>query len=231
MAIRSKDATLIKIFRDGLDFHAMTGSFIVGKEYEELVAAYQSGDLRAKEDRQMGKLTNLSCNYRTGGKKLAKKAFEDYDIPMPVETGYFVVKTFTNRYVGVPVYWDEAIQLARTKGYTETFGGRRYKIHDWSSTRRWESESSALMVPIQGSGASMKNIAIAEIHDYSSDVHFSLDLHDASFVWVPEGDVERHKRGIDEVLENIDYEKYWGFKPDIPLLYESMVGNNFSDIK
>lgn len=231
MGIRSRDESLIQIFNNDLNIHSMTGSFIIGMEYEEFTARYKSGDPIINEKRQMGKLANLSCNFRIGGDALAKKAFEDYDMPMTPSMGYFIVNTIKTRYCGIPAYWDEAIRFAKATGYTETFGGRRYKIHDWGSRKVWVSESSALMFPIQSGGASMKNIAITEIYEKAPESSFALDLHDASFVYVPEHQAQEQKALIDGILRDIDYSKYWGFEPPIKLPYESLMGSSFADVK
>lgn len=228
MAIRSGDPLMIKVFNENMDLHAMTGANIVGIEYDDLIKGYKSGDPRSTEIRQNGKLTNLSCNYRIGGKALSKKAFEDYDVLFSIDTGIFIVNAFARSYAGIPLYWTSAIAFTRNSGYAETFGGRRYKINDWSSKWRWSSESSAIMVPIQGSGASMKNIAISETDEKVPEAVFILDLHDATFYYVPD---DSYKAKIDSVLENIDYEKYWGFKPAIRLPYDSKIGDSWADVK
>jgi DNA polymerase I-like protein with 3'-5' exonuclease and polymerase domains len=179
----------------------------------------------------MGKLTNLSCNYRIGGEALAKKAFDEYDIQMTPDTGFFITNSFKRMYPGVPRYWDASIKFARANGYTEALGGRRYKLTDWSGRRIWQTESTALMTPIQGSGASMKNIAIAETFDKVTDAHFALDLHDASFFWVPEDRAKEIAKQIDDVLEHINYETYWAREIPIKLPYESKIGKTFADLK
>lgn len=229
MAIRSGDQAMLKVFTDKLDFHSMTGSGIVGTDYNEFYVKYKGGDLRATEDRQMGKLSNLSCNYRIGGKALAQKAFEDYDIVMSIDKGQFLVNSFNRTYPGVPQYWESVIKEARAKGYTEAYGGRRYKIFDWSNKFRWASESSAINTPIQGAGAAMKNIAIAEVFDKVPDeATFILDLHDATFYYVPEDETGKK---IDHTLANIDYKQYWGFEIPIPLPYDSKLGNSWAEVK
>jgi DNA polymerase I-like protein with 3'-5' exonuclease and polymerase domains len=200
-------------------------------EYEEFMKWYESKDPAAYEKRQMGKLTNLSGNYRIGANSLAKKAFEEYDIPMQVQMGWYVLNTFQTRYDRIPVYWNEAISLAKANGYAQTFSGRRYKIHDWGSRKTWMSESSALMFPIQGGGADMKGIAVAEIYENAPDSSFALDLHDATFVYVPEDRAEEQKMLIDDILRNVDYRKYWGIDLPIKLTYESKMGSTFADVK
>mgnify|MGYP003436738043 CR=1 FL=1 len=115
-------------------------------------------------------------------------------------------------------------------GYTEAIGGRRFKLTDWK-THRWGTESSAINLPIQGAGASMKEIAILETYKKVDDAKFCLDLHDASFFYVPADKLESKAKELDVVLNSIDYNPYWGFTPAIPLPYESKFGDNFSKVK
>lgn len=233
MAVRSGDNTMLRIFRDDLNFHAMTGAGIIGSEYDEFMHHYKEQAEEGGyyvEQRQLGKLTNLSCNYRIGGKALAGKAFTQYDTYMTEETGRFLVQTFQRQYPGVPEYWKETVRTARALGYTECFGGRRYKIHKWGSDS-WISESSAINFPIQGAGAAMKEIAIATLFRKFPEVYFCLDLHDATFNF---GSIDRRSEleaEITNTLNTIDYEPFWGFKPAIPLLYDSASGTSFKDVK
>lgn len=232
MALRSGDEVMLRIFSKGLNFHSMTGASIIGMDLTEFEKKRkEEGDEGYfTEQRQLGKLTNLSCNYRIGGKALSEKAFIDYDTYMTIETGRFLVNTFNRTYAGVPQYWEDVIWESRQNGYTEAFGGRRYKLTDWH-THRWITESSAINVPIQGAGASMKEIAIAETHVKVPDAFFCLDLHDANFFYVPEDRAEQVSAQLDKVLNEIDYTGYWGFTPSIPLPYESKFGNTFADVK
>lgn len=232
MAIRSGDPVMLNIFKNDLNFHSMTGASIIGMEYEtfEEHRKLEDGEGHYTEARQRGKLTNLACNFRIGGKALSEQAFVKYDVMIDIQTGNHLVKTFCTSYRGVPKYWDDVIYDSRVKGYTETFGGRRFKLTDWQS-HRWGTESSAIMVPIQGSGASMKEIAISELHKHFPDVTFALDLHDASFFYIKEDVTESRFKQIEAHFNNIDYKKYWGFEPPIPLPYDGGFGDDFSSVK
>lgn len=233
MAIRSGDQLMLKVFKDGKNFHSMTGSKIVTMDYNEFMELYKAEDDDGPytEKRQMGKLTNLSCNYRISGKALAKQSFEKYGEFLDDATGNFLVRTFKQAYTGVEQYWDDVIADSRLSGYTEAFGGRRFKLSEWS-TSRWVTESSALSFPIQGAGASMKEIAISELYRKVPEFHFALDLHDATFGYIrEEDDCEAVRAKVDEVLDNIDYKAYWGFEPAISLPYESKMGESFKDVK
>lgn len=233
MAIRSGDPTMLKVFRDNLNFHAMTGSSIIGVEYDEFMEKYKAQEDEGGyyvEQRQLGKLANLSCNYRIGGKSLSEKSFITYDTYMTVDTGNYVVKAFNRAYPKVPEYWNDVVWESKQAGYTEEFGGRRFKLTDWNS-HKWGTESSAINMPIQGAGASMKEIAILETYKKVDGAKFCLDLHDANFFYVPTEMLETKRKELDQVLNTIDYEKYWGFKPAISLPYESKFGDNFSKVK
>ncbi|AAX84882.1 possible DNA polymerase subunit [Xanthomonas phage Xp15] len=233
MALRSKDPVMIEIFSKDMNFHSMTGASIIGEDYSDFQVKYKAeGDEGGyyTEQRQLGKLTNLSCNYRIGGKALSQKAFLDYDTFLTVQTGLFLVQTFNRTYKGVPQYWEDVVWESRKQGYTETFGGRRYKLTDWHS-HKWITESSAINVPIQGAGADMKEIAIKETFEKVPEALFLLDLHDANFFYVPSVNaVDLHEK-LDHTLNTIDYEKYWGFKLEIELPYESKRGKTFAEVK
>lgn len=232
MALQSRDQTLLDIFTKGLNFHSMTGASIIGMDYDDFeeIRIQEKDDGPMTEARQRGKLTNLACNFRISGKSLAKQAFEKYDVMLDISTGNHLVKTFANSYNGIPDYWKKSIYEARTNGFAETYGGRRFKISEWN-TDRWLSESSAIMVPIQGSGASMKEVAISQLAKEFPEFNFALDLHDASFGYTKSDIAPRIFKEMEEFLNSIDYGPSWGFKPSIALPYDGKMGSTFADVK
>lgn len=232
MAIRANDPVMLSVFAGGRDLHVMTGSNIIGMEYNEFYKLWKleiNGEGYYTEQRQLGKLTNLSCNFRIQGRSLADKAYIDYDTFMTIGTGVHLVNTFCRTYAGVPRFWDDVIWDSKQKGYTEAFGGRRYKLCEWGRYR-WQTESSAINVPIQGAGGSMKEIAIKETFEKVPEAIFCLDLHDAGFFFLKEEDMHLTAK-LDDVLNGVDYEKYWGFVVPIPLPYDSKFGSSFAEVK
>lgn len=232
MALKSNDPVMIEVFQANLNFHSMTGATIIGMEYLDFeTARKEEGDSGYyTEQRQLGKLANLSCNFRISGKSLSEKSFVDYDTYMDIATGNYLVNTWQSTYAGVKTYWSDSIDFAKTNGYAEAFGGRRFKINEWAS-RSWASESSAINVPIQGSGASMKEIAIAETYVKVPEAKFILDLHDASFFYVKAENSKETCDKLDDTLNGIDYTPYWGFTPVIKLPYDSKFGKSFAEVK
>lgn len=230
MALWSQDPTMVDIFRTGKDFHSMTASSLVGRAYDDFYGGYRGeGDDGGPltEYRQMGKLGNLSCNYRIGGPALSKQAFVKYDMVIDIPSSNQIVNTFKRKYSGVPKYWDRAIDFSRASGYATTAADRRYTLKDWSKS--WPAEQTAISHPIQGTGAEHKLIALATIARKIPEARFFLDLHDASFFLTPS------KECHDEVgheLNKIDYSQYWTqCATNVPLPFEGKCGRSFKDVK
>lgn len=236
MGIWSGDADIIRIFREGINFHSYTASSIYGVSYEEFQPAYKAeGEDGGQytEWRQMGKLANLSCNFRIGGKKLAIKALTEYDTYMTEPEGRKLVNTIKRRYPGIPNYWDAIIAFAKQHGYTYTLAQRRWKVPKdmLMSSDSWKVEGTVISHPIQGTGGDMFLAALSSV----PDARIQTNMHDGIFWIVDEGPA-----GVEEtasILERInktDYQALWDL-PDplsIPLLYEgTKIGTSYAQLK
>lgn len=221
MGIWANEKAMIDAFANDKDLHAMMGAQICGLPYEAIIEGKKNGVTKLIEYRQMGKLTNLSCNFRIGGASLSKKAFVDYDIVMSVDTGNQLVRAFKRMYPGIPMYWDAIIAFAKQNGYTYTLAQRRYKVpKDFD----WRVEGTIISAPIQGTGAEMTYAAIAHTRDHK----LAFTLHDALFHIITnpsEADT------IENKLNSIDYDALWGVKLPIKLLFEKNVGTNLGEVK
>jgi DNA polymerase I-like protein with 3'-5' exonuclease and polymerase domains len=227
MAMWSQDPVMIDIFQRNKNFHSMTASGVVGRAYEDFQADVDAEISEAIEVRQMGKLANLSCNFRIGAPALSRQTFVKYDMVIPIPTSYQLINTFKRLYRGVPSYWQRAIEFARSSGYTTTAADRRYKIEDWS--RAWSAEQTAVSHPIQGTGADHKLIALATVSKKIPEAKFVLDLHDASFFVVPNQECHRE---IGRVLNSIEYGPAWcNVNCNVPLPFEGKFGKSFKDVK
>lgn len=227
MALHSQDPVMIDIFQTGKNFHSMTGAGVVGYAYEDFEAQVQLEEPKFVEYRQMGKLTNLSCNFRISGPALSAQAFKKYDMVISIPVGNQLVSTFKNRYKGVPLYWRRSIDYSRSIGYAATASDRRFALTDWSMN--WPTEQTAISLPIQGTGADHKLIAIATVYDKLPEALFMLDLHDAVF-FIVKDEATHHEIG--RVLNSINYQGLWSnLAVNIPLPFEGKFGTSFKDVK
>jgi len=233
MGIWSGDSEIIRIFNDGTNFHSYMGAQIYGMSYEELHHQYKQEVPAAIERRQMGKLTNLACNFRIGGKSLSKKALTEYDTYMTELEGRKLVNTFKRAYPGVPAYWRAIIDFAKQHGYTYTLAQRRWKvpIEMLSGSDAWKVEGTVISHPIQGTGGDMFYAAISQV----PDARIQTNMHDGIFWAVDEGPAGKEESEyILEQMNKTPYEALWGMPNplSIKLEYEgSKIGSSYADVK
>jgi DNA polymerase I-like protein with 3'-5' exonuclease and polymerase domains len=234
MAIASNDPTMLKLCLPGEDAHTYMGAAIVGMPYQEMLRKVKAEDKTAGENRYLGKFANLSLQYRTSARKLRSKARVDYDIPLEMPAAHRIHKTYQDEYKGVPAYWDHQIALVKGLGYVETFGGNRIQVvGDWNGQYGWSMGSTAINARIQGTGADQKHLAIAVIKDYLRSIRarFMFDLHDGLYLAIPSDIRPKAVDVIKQMLDNLPYQKAWGFTPPIPMPWDCKVGKAWGRLK
>lgn len=219
MAIASGDPAMQHLCRAGEDPHAYMGAQIARRDYGDLRAACAGGDKAAGQVRQLGKVANLSCGYRTSAAKLRVVARVNYNLPMELPEATHIRMTYLRTYPKVPQYWSNQIDKVKRLGYAETFAGRRVQVVGGSD---WSRESTAINYPIQGTGADQKYLALAVLRPYivRHGIHFAWELHDGLYFYVPTKIVDKAIPEMGYLLNNLPYEKAWGFTPPIPLPWD-----------
>lgn len=237
MACASGDSTMLSLCEPGEDPHSFMGARIEDLDYHALMAA-----VKAKEEwaagpqgtRMMGKVGNLSLQYRTSAPKLKSVARVQYLIPMELPQARRIHATYQRTYPGVPIYWDNQIRLVRKVGYCETLAGRRVQVTgDWSGNFGWSMGSTAINYRIQGTGADQKYLAIAVLRNILTkyNVRFAWDLHDGLYFYVPIPNVERFQTEAKKLLDNLPYQKAWGYTPPIPMPWDTKRGASWGSLK
>lgn len=233
MGIWSGDSEIIRIFNEHINFHSNMASRIYGVAYEEFQKHFKAEEPQYIEWRQMGKLTNLACNFRIGGKNLSKKALTEYDTYMSEIEGRKLVNTFKRVYPGVPAYWDAIVDFAKKNGYTYTLSQRRWKvpIEMLQGSDSWKVEGTVISHPIQGTGGDMFLGALSSV----PNALIQTNMHDGIF-WVVEDSPagEQESRDILDQMNATNYQKLWDLPEPlaIPLLYEgSRLGTSYADVK
>lgn len=234
MAIQSKDEVMLNLCAPGEDAHSYMGARICERDYREMVRLVHELDKQAEADRKLGKVANLSLQFRTGAKRLRVKARVDYNLPMELPQAQRIHATYQRAYPGVPRYWKRAIQTAKQQGYAETLGGRRVSlIGDWTGREAWKLEGTAINYPIQGTGADQKYLAIMVIKPYLLEIgaYLAWELHDGLYLYVPNHMVERAVVDIKRMLDNLPYKQAWGITPPIGLPWDVKSGCSWGALR
>ena len=229
MADVSQDETMLKIFNDGIDGHALMGASIEGVEWE-WVHAEQDNDPKAKAIRNLGKFANLSNQYRIGVATLRVRALTQYGLNLSEYKTAQIKDRYMKTYRGVPHYWKSAVRSAEQLGYCETMGHRRIVLNNLS---KYEQQQTAINFKIQGTGGDMKELAIAELlPEFNTDVIYAWDLHDALFLYIRDDEraVATVKR-IRNKLDNLPYHRAWGWTPSVALPWDAKLGKTWGSLK
>lgn len=234
MACQSGDYSMVKVFADDLDFHSFTGAKVGGISYEQFLegkAANNKAITGPSGLRYCGKFLNLSQNFRVGVKTMRIQARVQYGLNKDWHTIKGWQDLWQSSYPGVKKYWKDAIYSAKNAGYAETMAGRRFKLIYWGKDHRWGTESSAIMMPIQGSAADMADLAILLMDKHYPEFEVFFTLHDAIHFEIPEDTTDEKIREARTMLNDIDYQKYWGYTPPVPLTYDASVGPCWADLE
>jgi len=226
MAVASGDTTMLSLCEDGEDAHSYMGAQIAQMDYHELVRLVGEDDQTAVYQRKLGKLCNLSFQYRIGSKAALMKARTDYEMDLDetfIKQLMAVYKSTFRGVAGAPGtigYWASAIYKAKMAGYAETFAGRRVQLRgSWTGREAWPMESTAINYPIQGSGADQKYLALAVIRNMLTKYRAYLyyELHDGIYVISPKDVVEKFYREAKHTLSNLPYKQAWNV--DLPIKF------------
>lgn len=230
MADASEDEMMLKLFTEGIDGHAYMGAQIEGKEWQ-WVSGEQDKDPEAKRIRNLGKFANLSLQYRIGTDTIRVRALTQYGLNLQFRKAEHIKATYLSTYKGVPRYWKSAIAWAARDRYAETRGHRRIALKNLNI---YEQQQTAINFPIQGTGGDMKELAIAvlQLTEFNDDVLYAWDLHDALFLFVRDDDRARTTvLRIRDRLNNLPYQKAWGWTPLVSLPWDAKLGKSWGTLK
>ena len=104
---------------------------------------------------------------------------------------------------------NDAVIIARDKGYVETILGRRRYLRDINSQNMVErgfAERNAVNAPIQGSAADMIKIAMIKVNDFIKQEKLQsriiLTVHDELVFDVHKSELELMKTKVNELMIN-----------------------------
>lgn len=193
LAYLSKDPILIEAFKEGKDIHRQTASLIFGVTEDQVTA----------DMRRVGKTINFGVVYGMSAFGLAQ------GLRIPRADADRFIKTYFQRYQGVDAFLKETIRGAEKTGYVYTLFGRRRRISTINSRNRTEktaAERVAVNSPIQGTAADIVKMAMVKLYHRLKQEKLSsrilLQVHDEIILEVPEEEIDRTARIVQEVMES-----------------------------
>ena len=177
----ANDPGLVSAFEAGEDIHRATAARVFGVD-----PAKVNTDQRSK-----AKMVSYGLAYGMEAYGLGQR------LAIPVSEAAGILDAYFAAFPAVKSYMDEAVHVARQKGYTETLFGRRRPIPELLSDNfrvRQAGERQAMNAAIQGLAADIFKIALVRIDallaEKGSRARVVLQVHDEVIVEVPEDEIE-----------------------------------------
>jgi DNA polymerase-1 len=210
MAHLSGDANMILAFRNQEDIHTATAAKIFKVEEKEVTSSMRS---RAKT-------ANFGIIYGISAFGLSQRLNISRGEAADLIKGYF------ESYPMVREYMENAILMAKDKGYVETLLGRRRflpDIHSANAIVRGVAERNAINAPIQGSAADVIKQAMVNIQKRLRKYRHSqmiLQVHDELIFDVLDKELK-------EISEIVRHEMENALRLTVPLVVDIGTGNNW----
>jgi DNA polymerase-1 len=211
MAHLSQDAGMLNAFANNEDIHRATAAEIFGLERENV----------DNEQRRYAKVINFGLIYGMSAFGLA----QNLNIARSAAQSY--IERYFARYPGVREYMQSTREIAKQKGYVETYFGRRLwvpEINSANGMRRAGAERAAINAPMQGTAADLIKLAMIAVQQWliEEKLHSKLimQVHDELVLEVPETELDLVKQHLPQLMQHVA-------KLDVPLLAEVGVGHNW----
>lgn len=235
MAAISKDPTMVRLFNENKDLHAYTAASIAGMDYEEFQALKSSDPKRYKDMRYIGKLTNLSLQYRLSAPMLYRQWHDKYGLIDKTQGDALKAReTYLKIYHGIPDYWERSIHFAKQNRFVMNVCGRKCILNKWNRVDAYSSEQTAINFPIQSTGAEQKILALYSLREFLTKhkIEFKWDLHDGMYFYVPDSDwIKEIVDEMVEMLSDLPYKRTWDWEPVVKFPVEAKIGNRWGELK
>lgn len=205
LAHLTKDETLVKAYNENKDIHAITASQIFGVDLDDVTT----------DMRRIGKMVNFSLVYGAS----------PYGLSQKLNISFKEAKQFIDRYFKlykkVQENQENAIKIAKEKGYVETLYGRKRYVKN-IRTGSHDIKRIAINTPIQGTAADIMKFAMIKVYNKLPDyAKMILQIHDEIVLEIPEDKTEEIKKILIENMEN-------AVKLDVPLKADVAIGKYWS---
>lgn len=211
-AALSGDQQLIDDFNSGLDIHTKTASDAFNIPME----------LVTKNQRRAAKVINFGVLYGMSTKGLADAADMSFKEAKAFIENYFELRAPIREYL------DKTLEQGRTRGYVETYYGRRRPTPDLAAPNflvRSAAERAAANMPIQGTEADLMKRAMIEVDKALPDgAKLILQIHDSLIIECDDNQVDKISTILREKMEQVEP------KLQVKLAVDVTVGKNWGEL-
>lgn len=208
LASVSGDEKMQEAFKAGQDIHKLTAAQVFNVPLERVTS----------EMRRLGKTLNFGVVYGMGAEAFSRSSGLKKE-----EARRFISEYFAD-FPRIKMWQEEILGQAKTFGYVAALSGRRrwlFNIADFNPRVKAEAERIAVNMPIQGLGADIIKLAMIKT---AAKARLLLSIHDELLFEISDDILKETAAAIKKIMESI-------YSLKVPLVVESAVGENWSELK
>lgn len=232
-ATLAQEPTMLHVFRTGGDIHESTYQMIMGMSTQEAVAHIIDPDARKaqlKEERKKAKAVNFGFIYGMGWKKFMEYCETKMDLKISASQAKAWRKRYFEVYSGLPEWHARQRRIVSSLKQVRTLTGRIRHLPQVDSPDTGlvaEAERQAINSPVQGFGAELILMSIAEATKFfkNSDVRFGGTVHDSMVGIVREGVAMECMKRLKSIMEDPKLLRDLGIELPLPLVADVSLGN------
>lgn len=226
----AKEPTMIRIYSQDGDIHRETALIVSGKSEEEFA-------LLPKEEQDLlrfkAKAVNFGFIYGMWWRKFRVYAKTQYGVDFSEEEAQRIRRDFFRKYSGLERWHATMRAAAEAQGYVRSYTGRvRHlpMIDSQEEAVKQEALRQAINSPVQETASSWGVMAMAAL-DREVDARCMTVvgfIHDAIVLYVRKEFLEWGALTLKHYMESVPVEKYFGWRPRIPLKADVSFGEDLS---
>lgn len=212
----AQETKMIQAYKEGLDLHKLTASFVLEKPLEAVT----------KQDRQTAKASNFGLLYGQGAEGFKNYAEGSYGVKLSLASATKIRERFFKAYPGL-VTWHQKI---KTEMYRSFRISKLAEVRTLSGRRRLFTEpkfTEFVNTPDQGTGADILKLALGNLIKKLEGTKIKLVhvVHDEIILEAPEEKAEEAGKILREVMEEAGAE----FIKSVPIIASASFGNSWAD--
>ncbi|UAV84410.1 DNA polymerase [Bacillus phage phi18] len=226
LAVISQDPTLIELYRSGADLHKAVASDAFGVTIEEV----------SKDQRTASKKIQFGIVYQESARGLSEDLRAE-GITMSEKECEVFIKKYFKRFPKVSKWIRDIKKHVKRHKYVKTLTGRTRNLPDIDSidqSKANEAERQAVNTPIQGTGSDCTLMSLILINQWLRESglrsRICITVHDSIVLDSPKDEVIEVAKKVKHIMENLgEYNEFYKFLGDVPILSEMEIGRNYGD--
>lgn len=233
----ANEQTMIDGYKAGIDLHLATGAQLNDLTIDQALALKESDPGKFKMIRQGGKAGNFGLIYGMGADGYQAYARDTYGVDLSKQEAVHQRDNFFKKYKALQPWHQKQKALVHRQMFVDSPLGRRRNLPLIKSTRSdisSKAERQAINSPVQSTLTDMTCLAAGifwERYGDQDDCVPCMMIHDAIGFYVREEQFDQWQQIIQEIMEDLPLESYFGWRPQLKFVVDYEHGENLSELQ